>query len=197
MRDFLPLSYSYSPTVWSLTPFECRQQLPGRYLLQEVKKHCIMAYFKKKQMKSNQKWYPVSVTIGRPVDTDTVAKKLADLSSLSVGDVLSVLKLLGGVIGDYMNNGRSVKLDGVGTFYYTANAEGQGVDTADEVGAQQITGTRVRFIPETTRDSSNKVTTRSLVSSDVFWELLDDEIPARAVPDGEDSDDGEEELPLG
>ncbi len=156
-----------------------------------------MAYFKKKQMKSNQKWYPVSVTIGRPVDTDTVAKKLADLSSLSVGDVLSVLKLLGGVIGDYMNNGRSVKLDGVGTFYYTANAEGQGVDTADEVGAQQITGTRVRFIPETTRDSSNKVTTRSLVSSDVFWELLDDEIPARAVPDGEDSDDGEEELPLG
>ena len=98
----------------------------------------------------------------------------------------SVLKLLGGVIGDYMNNGRSVKLDGVGTFYYTANAEGQGVDSPDEVGAQQITGTRVRFIPETTRDSSNKVTTRSLVSSDIFWELLDDEIPARPVPDGED-----------
>ncbi len=180
------------PTFDSLRWGGCRKAL-----LQEVKKHCIMAYFKKKQMKSNQKWYPVSVTIGRPVDTDTVAKKLADLSSLSVGDVLSVLKLLGGVIGDYMNNGRSVKLDGVGTFYYTANAEGQGVDTADEVGAQQITGTRVRFIPETTRDSSNKVTTRSLVSSDVFWELLDDEIPARAVPDGEDSDDGEEELPLG
>jgi predicted histone-like DNA-binding protein len=149
-----------------------------------------MAYFKKKQMKSNGKWYPVSVTIGRPVGTDTVAKKLADLSSLSVGDVLSVLKLLGGVMGDYMNNGRSVKLDGVGTFYYTANAEGQGVDSPDKVGAQQITGTRVRFIPETTRDSSNKVTTRSLVSSDIFWELLDDEIPAHTVPDGEDSGGG-------
>ena len=49
-----------------------------------------MAYFKKQQLKSNGKWYPKSVTIGRPVDTDTVAKKLADLSSLSVGDVLSV-----------------------------------------------------------------------------------------------------------
>lgn len=165
-----------------------------------------MAYFKKKQMKSNGKWYPVSVTIGRPVGTDTVAKKLADLSSLSVGDVLSVLKLLGGVIGDYMNNGRSVKLDGVGTFYYTANAEGQGVDSPDKVGAQQITGTRVRFIPETTRDSSNKVTTRSLVSSDIFWELLDDEIPARPVPDGEDggqepgggtTEPGDGEDPLG
>ena len=88
-----------------------------------------MAYFKKQQLKSNGKWYPKSVTIGRPVDTDTVAKKLADQSSLSVGDVLSVLKLLGGVIGDYMNNGRSVKLEGLGTFYYTANAEGNGVDT--------------------------------------------------------------------
>lgn len=145
-----------------------------------------MAYFKKQQLKSNGKWYPKSVTIGRPVDTDTVAKKLADQSSLSVGDVLSVLKLLGGVIGDYMNNGRSVKLEGLGTFYYTANAEGNGVDTEKEVGAQQITGTRVRFIPEVSRGSSGQVTTRSLVGSDVFWELLDDEIPANPVPDGED-----------
>ena len=31
-----------------------------------------MAYFKKQQLKSNGKWYPKSVTIGRPVDTDTV-----------------------------------------------------------------------------------------------------------------------------
>lgn len=146
-----------------------------------------MAYFKKQQLKSNGKWYPKSVTIGRPVDTDTVAKKLADQSSLSVGDVLSVLKLLGGVIGDYMNNGRSVKLEGLGTFYYTANAEGNGVDTEKEVGAQQITGTRVRFIPEVSRGSGGQVTTRSLVGSDVFWELLDDEIPANPVPDGEDS----------
>ena len=44
-----------------------------------------MAYFKKKQMKANGKWYPVAVTIGRPVGTDTIAKKLADLSSLSTG----------------------------------------------------------------------------------------------------------------
>lgn len=162
-------------------------------LRQEIKNSNIMAYFKKKQMKSNGKWYPVSVTIGRPVDTDTVAKKLSGMSSLSVGDVLSVLKLLGGVISDYMNNGRSVKLEGLGTFYYTANSEGQGVDTSDKVGAQQITGTRVRFIPEVSRGSGGKVTTRSMVGSDVFWELLDDEIPARPVPDGEDSGGGEDE----
>ncbi len=149
-----------------------------------------MAYFKKKQMKANGKWYPVAVTIGRPVDTDTIAKKLADLSSLSTGDVKSVLDLLGGVLGDYMNQGRSVKLEGVGTFYYTANTEGKGVDSAKEVGAQQITGTRVRFIPEVTRGSSGQVTTRSLVSADAFWELLDEEIPAHPVPDGEEETPG-------
>ena len=154
-----------------------------------------MAYFKKQQLKSNGKWYPKSVTIGRPVDTDTVAKKLADQSSLSVGDVLSVLKLLGGVIGDYMNNGRSVKLEGLGTFYYTANAEGNGVDTEKEVGAQQITGTRVRFIPEVSRGTKSEITTRSLVGPGTFWELLDENIPAQAVDGttpgtgGEDDDD--------
>ena len=160
-----------------------------------------MAYFKKKQMKTNGKWYPIAVTIGRPVDTNTIARKIAELSSLSTGDVKSVLDLLGGVMGDSMNNGRSVKLDGVGTFYYTANSEGQGVDTEKEVGAQQITGTRVRFIPEVTRGSSGQVTTRTLVGEDTFWELLDEEIPAHPVPDGEDGgeeegDDGQSGSPL-
>ena len=35
---------------------------------------------------------------------------------------------------------------------------------------KQITGVRVRFIPETSRSSNNQVTTRSLVDSNIFWE---------------------------
>ena len=160
-----------------------------------------MAYFKKRQLAINKKWYPQAVTIGRPVDTDQVAKKLADLSSLSVGDVLSVLKLLGGVLGDYMNQGRSVKLEGVGTFYYTIDATKNGVDTEKEVSASQIKGTRVRFLPEVSRTSSGQIATRSLVSADTFWELLDDDIPAHPAPDGDDDDPsqggggGEDPLP--
>ena len=152
-----------------------------------------MAYFKKRQLPRNKKWYPAAVTIGRPVDTDTIAKKLAELSSLSTGDVKSVLDLLGGVMGDCMNQGRSVKLDGVGTFYYTIDAEGNGVDTEKEVSAKQINGTRVRFIPEVTRGTNSEVTTRSMVSSDTFWELLDNDIPAQPVPGGTgtgEDDDG-------
>ena len=69
-----------------------------------------------------------------------------------------------------MAQGRTVKLEGVGTFYFTANATKQGVDSADEVSAKQITGVRVRFIPETGRSVNNQVVTRSLVPGNIFWE---------------------------
>lgn len=151
-----------------------------------------MAYFKKSQKKVNGKWYPQGVTIGKPVQTKEVANRLADLSALSPGDTYSMLGNLGKVLGEFMNSGRTVKLDGVGTFYYTPNTQGQGVDTPEEVSAKQIVGTRVRFIPEVERSVSGQVSTRSLVSSDVFWEELD--VNASASSGGDDTD-GDEESP--
>ena len=116
-----------------------------------------MAFYKKSKQKVNGKWYPRSVTVGKPVTTDEVADRLARISTVSRGDTYAVLKELGGVLGDCMADGRTVKLDGVGTFYYTSAANGQGVDTPEEVSAKQITGVRVRFIPETSRNSNNQV----------------------------------------
>lgn len=131
-----------------------------------------MAYFIPKYQKINQKWYPRSITVGKPVTTDMVADKLAEESTLTRGDIYAVLKNLGKVIATYMADGRSVKLSGVGTFYYTSLARGNGVDTAEEVNAKQIVGTRVRFIPETTRTESGTVSTRSLITSENFWRAL-------------------------
>ena len=85
-----------------------------------------MAYYRKVQKKINGKWYPQSITIGKAVTTKEVANRLADLSALSPGDCYSMLGNLGKVLGEFMNSGRTVKLDGVGTFYYTANTAGQG-----------------------------------------------------------------------
>lgn len=129
-----------------------------------------MAFFKKTKQKINGKWYPKSVTVGKPVTTDEVAKRLAVESTVSPADTFAVLKALGGVLADFMANGRTVKLDGVGTFYYTANAAGNGVATEKEVTAKQITDVRVRFLPEKHQNSNNQVTTRSLVSTNIFWE---------------------------
>ena len=129
-----------------------------------------MAFFKRMKKKINGKWYPQSVTVGKPVTTDEVAKRLAAESTVSPADTYAVLKALGGVLGDFMANGRTVKLEGLGTFYYTASATGNGVATEKEVNASQISGVRVRFIPETHQSSSHQITTRSLVSDSVFWE---------------------------
>ena len=81
-----------------------------------------------------------------------------------------MLKDLADVVSDYMAQGRTVKLEGLGTFYYTAAANGQGVDSPEKVTAAQITGVRIRFIPESTRTNGNRTVTRSLVSDKIFWE---------------------------
>lgn len=148
-----------------------------------------MAFYKKQQQKINGKWYPKSVTVGKPVTTDEVAARLAEISTVSPADTYAVLKALGGVLGDYMANGRTVKLEGIGTFYYTCQANGNGVDTEEEVNATLIKSVRVRFIPESKRSSSKQVTTRTLVSDNIFWEEWGG---TSSSSPGEDSDDGEQ-----
>lgn len=155
-----------------------------------------MAYFKRRQSPINKKWYPDAVRIGKPVTTREIAQKIAALSSLSEGDVLSVLNLLGPVMGDSMNSGRTVKLDGMGTYYYTINAEKNGVDTKEEVSAKQIKGTRVRFLPEVFRNAGNGVASRSLVSDKVFWQELKLETETSEPDGGEEEGGGESPDPI-
>ena len=131
-----------------------------------------MAFYKKMQMKVNGKWYPKSVLVGSAISTEQVAKRVAAESTVSPADVRAVLTALGGVMGDYMAQGRSVKLDGVGSFYFTAATNKNGVATEKEVTANLINGVRVRFIPETRFRGSGKgrVSMRSLSDVDIDWE---------------------------
>ena len=147
-----------------------------------------MPFFKKIKQKINGKWYPQSVTVGKPVTTDEVAKRLAAESTVSPADTFAVLKSLGGVLGDFMANGRTVKLDGLGTFYYTAVTNGNGMDTADKVTASQISDVRVRFIPEKHTSSSHQVTSRSLVSENLFWEEWRGKEPKKNAEGGDVED---------
>ena len=88
---------------------------------------------------------------------------------MSRADTYAVLMELAGVLADYMSQGRTVKLDGLGTFYYTLTAGGNGVESADKVSVSQIAGVRVRFIPEATKNSGSKTMNRSLISDNIFW----------------------------
>ena len=130
-----------------------------------------MAFFKKMLKKINKKWYPQSVLVGSPVMTAQVAKRLAAESTVSPADVAAVLTSLGPVMADYMAEGRSVKLEGIGSFYFTATANKNGVDKEEKVSANQITGVRVRFLPETryVRSAGSRVATRGLTDAVIEW----------------------------
>ena len=58
-----------------------------------------MGFFKKVKQKINGMWYPQSITVGKPVTTDEVAKRLAIESTVSPADTFAVLKSLGSVLG--------------------------------------------------------------------------------------------------
>lgn len=155
-----------------------------------------MAFYKKVKQKINGLWYPKSVTVGKSVTTDEIADRLALISTVSRADTYAVLKDLAGVMADYMSQGRTIKLDGLGTFYYTSNASGKGVAEEKDVTAAQITGVRVRFIPEARRSGSSRGMVRSLISNNIFWM----ELPAGTKttdPEegGDEGGDGEVKTP--
>ena len=81
-----------------------------------------MAFFRRIQKKVNDLWYPQSVTWGKAVTTREVADELSVLSTVTRGDTYAVMENLGRVLSNFMGQGRTVKIDGVGTFYYTAMA---------------------------------------------------------------------------
>ena len=157
-----------------------------------------MAFYKKFQSKLNDLWYPKAITTGAPIATDKVADKLALLSTVTRGDTYAVIKNLGAVMADYIALGRTVKIEGIGTFYYTAATNKKGVATSAEVNAGQINGIRVRFIPEVKRNSGGQVTTRSMVDSVVDWTDIEKIANGNASGNGgNEGDEGQEENPLG
>ena len=123
-------------------------------------------YYKKQKQKG--KWYPRSVTVGT-CTTKYVAERLSQMSTVSLGDTYAVLLGLGEVMGELMELGQSVKLEGIGTFYLTGQAKGRGVDTPEEVSGEQFTKLTVGFIPEYSRAQNGKVVRRTIVPEDVEW----------------------------
>lgn len=148
-----------------------------------------MAFYKKQFNKNRGVYYPQAVVIGKPVDTNQIAERLAKISTVSRADVAAVLAELAGVLADYMSQGKSVRLNGLGTFYYKLDTEGVSEESEFDV-QKQIKAVRVQFIPErsgsVTRGSTQ---TRALVPSGIEWI----ELSASASTGGSDSEEGDEE----
>ena len=156
-----------------------------------------MAFYKKQFNERTGVYFPQAITVGKPVETKEVAERLARVSTVSRSDVMAVLGDLAGVLADFMAQGKSVRLDGLGTFRYALDTEG--VETEADFDIQkQLKAVRVRFTPE--REGGNTkggAATRSLVPAGIEWHEwggADEEV---TDPDGDGGeDDGESPEPI-
>ena len=128
-----------------------------------------MAYYKKQFNEKAGVYYPQAVVMGKHIETKKIADRLARISTVSYADVMAVLAELPGVMADYMAQGKSVQLEGLGTFRYTLKTKGVSDEAAFDF-QQQVEAVRVQFIPTkeggTTKGST---ATRALVPSDIEW----------------------------
>ena len=147
-----------------MIPCQRQELVRAKYVFNRIK---AVSMFYKKQ-KIGGKWYPRSFTAGT-YDTEDVAERLSEMSTVSKGDTYAVLMGLGEVLGSMMELGNSVKLDGLGTFYLVGNANGQGVDTPEEVSPEQFRKVTVAFIPEYSRAQNHRVEKRTIVPGKVEW----------------------------
>lgn len=149
-----------------------------------------MAYYKKQFNEKTGVYFPQAVVVGKPIETKKIAERLAKISTVSYADVLAVLAEMPGVLADYMSQGKSVKLEGLGTFRYTLDTEGV-ENEADFDFQKQLKAVRVSFIP-TKEGAVTKggTATRALVPTGIEWLKYDGQA---ATDDGTDPDGGVEE----
>lgn len=92
------------------------------------------------------KFYAAPVSSGR-VSLMELADRIARSSSLTRGDIENVLSNFLDELPEYLKDGKSVQLGEFATVRLSFSSEG--VDSADEVNASLIRGTRVIFTPST------------------------------------------------
>jgi len=90
------------------------------------------------------KYYAVVKSNGR-VDLRQVARRIADISTISSADTLGVLEALLMVIPQLLAEGQIVRLGDLGSFRLTVKSEG--MDSPEEVTVHTIDGLSVRFTP--------------------------------------------------
>lgn len=94
-----------------------------------------------------KKWYPHLIKMSKRVTTEVIAEEIMEKSSLSRGDVHSVILNLFDRIHAHLLDSKTVHLNGFGTFTLKAHSAGNGVSTPEEVSPAQINHLTVQFTP--------------------------------------------------
>ena len=154
-----------------------------------------MPFWKKMFNKKQEVYYPRAIVQGKPVETETIAKDLSKISTVSNSDVQAVLGDIASVMHTRMSQGKSVHIKGLGYFRYTLDTVG--VASLDDFDFQkEVIAVRVEFVPERTKLSGGTYTRALVDSDDLEWIELSPETED-TTPGGEDKDGEQNENPLG
>ena len=132
--------------------------------------------------KEGKKLYHPQVKTTGAISLDALAQEVAELSSLSPGDVKNTIDNLVSVMTRHMQSSESVLIDNLGSFYLAMKSIGKGFETAEEVTANSCR-LRVMFRPTTTRNADRTVATRSLVTGATF-KRIDTLLPGSGTASG-------------
>lgn len=83
-----------------------------------------MPFWKKSFNKRTGVYFPQAIVQGKPVETETIAKDLARISTVSNSDVQAVLGDISPVMHSRMAQGKSVHIKGLGYFRYVLDTKG-------------------------------------------------------------------------
>ena len=128
------------------------------------------------------KYHPQLVTQGQSVDLDKLAYTMKEKSSLSLGDIQSVLTNLVEAMRTALFDGKSVNIHDFGVFSLSATT--RGVDTKDECTMKNIKTVNINFRPS----SSVRPNLTSTRAGEKI-EFLDLDAPNKKKTDGEDPGD--------
>jgi predicted histone-like DNA-binding protein len=105
------------------------------------------------QPEAAQKWYASPINAGK-VSQKNISEDIVALSSLSRGDVSSVIENLLDTVPKYLLMGKSVNLGGLGTFRLSFSSKG--VVKPEEFNTSLVKGAKIIFTPSVELKNSLK-----------------------------------------
>lgn len=147
------------------------------------------------------KYHPQLIVWGKSATLDTLAQQMKESSSLTLGDIRSVLTNFVTAMRAELYNGHSVNIDGFGVFSLSATTGG--VDTKEECKADLIKSVRINFRASSAiRPNLDPATTR--VEDRIDFVDLESQLKKLNMQGGEDGGstgpagggDGQDESPL-
>lgn len=135
---------------------------------------------------NEDKYYPQLVTLGQSTDLDNIAYTMKEMSSLSLGDIQSVLTNFVEAMRAALYNGQSVNIKNFGVF--SLGARTSGADTEKDCTAKNIRSVRINF-----RASTSIKPSISATRAGDRIEFLDIKAALEGQTEGEDKEEDDDD----